>query len=422
MSASAWIESYEALIERLPDLAASARLTLGGFSACTDVNLSLQATIEPLRRAAPTGSPAIAMLDALERRALSGTGGELAVDWPAGPAWIDATVSGHRGIGGTSLQAAQMLAMLGAPAMAALEDRSSGQLAVIHPEVLVATEGGPRPRSVIMASGMGRSPHCIFEYTAGQTVRGSRVPRSSRTIVRFDHSELQHDHEFDRLSVELAAAAGAGIICGFNEVAPETLAAEIDYAAAQARAWRRAGLALVHLELGDFANEADCRTTIERMLPEVTSVGMSLSELRGIVRNEAQAPTAAILLAETFGLERICIHADEWALAVTRGDAEQELLALQAGSLLASSRAAAGDFTVPRRLPDSARFADPPWPRSSRATAGWSIVCCPAPYLERPAATIGLGDTFLAGTLLVLGGHATAQAGTAKVVTRGVRR
>ena len=31
------------------------------------------------------------------------------------------------------------------------------------------------------------------------------------------------------------------------------------------------------------------------------------------------------------------------------------------------------------------------------------IVCCASPYLERPVATIGLGDTFLAGTLLVLG-------------------
>jgi ADP-dependent phosphofructokinase/glucokinase len=305
--------------------------------------------------------------------------------------------------------------MLGAPAMAALEDRSAGQLAVIHPEILVATEDGPQPRSAITASGMGRSPHYVFEYTAGQTVSGKRVPRSSRTIVRFDHSELQHDDQFDRLSIELAKTAGAGIICGFNEVAPETLAAEIDYAAAQASAWRRAGLAFVHLELGDFTSEADCSTTIERMLPEVTSVGMSLSELRGIIRDERRPEAAAISLAETFGLERICVHADEWALAVTRGDAERELVALQAGCLLASSRAAAGDFTVPRQLPDSVRFADPPWLRSSRATAGWSIVCCPAPYLERPAATIGLGDTFLAGTLLVLGGT-TAQAGAAAAV------
>lgn len=414
MSAASWTESYEALIERLPDLAAAARLTFGGFSACTDVYLPLAGTLDPLRRAATAGTPARRMLDELARRAAGGIGGELAVEWPDGPAWMDSLVSGRRGIGGTSLQAAHMLAMLGAPALVSLEDRSAGQLAVIHPEVLVATAHGARPRTAIAASGSGRSPHYIFEYTAGQTIAGDRVPRSSRTIVRFDHSELQHDDHFDRLSVELASTAGAGIICGFNEAPPEKLHAEIDYAAGLARAWRQAGLALVHLELGAFHDETGCRLTVERMMPEVSSVGMSLSELRGIVEDEPHPDAAAILLAESFELERVCVHADDWALAVTRGDPGQELESLQAGCLLASSRAAAGDFTAPQQLPDSARFVDPPWPRSSRATAGWSIVCCPAPYLERPAATIGLGDTFLAGTLLVLGG-ATAPADRAAV-------
>jgi hypothetical protein len=417
MSAADWKRSYETLIDRLPDLAATARLTLGGFSACTDVYLSLQATLEPLRRGAPANSPAPAMLGELERRALSSVGGELAVEWPDGPIWVDGLVSGRRGVGGTSLQAAQMLAMLGAPAMAALEDRSAGQLAVIHPSVLVATAHSAMPRSEIEASGSGRSPHYIFEYTAGQTIGGRTVPRSSRTIVRFDHSELQHDDHFDRLSVELAREAGAGIICGFNEAPPEKLGAEIDYAAGRARAWRQAGLALVHLELGDFHDEADCRLTVERMMQEVSSVGMSLSELRGIVDEEPRPEAAAILLAEAFELERVCVHADDWALAVTRNDPEQELQGLQAGCLLASSRAAAGDFTVPRRLPDSACFRDPPLPRFSQARGGWSIVCCPAPYLERPAATIGLGDTFLAGTLLVLGG-ATAPAHPATITQR----
>ena len=48
---------------------------------------------------------------------------------------------------------------------------------------------------------------------------------------------------------------------------------------------------------------------------------------------------------------------------------------------------------------------------------GWSIACCPAPYLEKPAATIGLGDTFLAGTLLVLGGENCKAAGHAPAET-----
>ncbi len=52
-----------------------------------------------------------------------------------------------------------------------------------------------------------------------------------------------------------------------------------------------------------------------------------------------------------------------------------------------------------------AKLSEPPLPAIIRE-GRWSVACCPSPYLARPVATIGLGDTFLAGTLLVLGGDA----------------
>ena len=343
------------------------------------------------------------LLAELERRASTGIGGELFVDWPDGPAWIDRNVAGRKAIGGTSAQAAYMLAELGAPALIAIEDRSAGQLEVLHPNTLAATADGLATVSSLAPEGKARAPHYIFEFTAGEMIGDARAPRSSRTIVRFDHSELQRDAAFVRASVEHAADAGAGIFCGFNEIPPESADAELDYAAEVAAAWRRAGLAVVHVELGDFPSLALRDETIRRMLPEATSVGMSLSELADLTRENEPPETAAIRLAETHELNRVCVHADDWAFAVTRGDVDRELEALEVGCLLASTRAANGYFAVPDRLPDSARFRPPPLPLSLRRE-GWSIACCPAPYLEKPAATIGLGDTFLAGTLLVLGG------------------
>ena len=62
----------------------------------------------------------------------------------------------------------------------------------------------------------------------------------------------------------------------------------------------------------------------------------------------------------------VCVHADEWAFAVTRGDPDRELEALEVGCLLASTRAAHGYFAVPERLPDGARFLAPPLPVSLR--------------------------------------------------------
>ena len=225
-----WPQEYEALIERLPQIVGRSRLTMGGFSACVDVYLSLREAIEPLYAAARESAACAAMLGELERRAANGIGGELFVDWPDGPAWIDRHVSGRRAVGGTSAQAAYMLAELGAPALIAIEDRSAGQLEVLHPGTLAATGGGLAPVSALAGQGVGRPPHYIFEFTAGEMIGAARAPRSSRTIVRFDHSELQRDAAFVRASVEQAAEAGAGILCGFNEIPPESAAAELDYA------------------------------------------------------------------------------------------------------------------------------------------------------------------------------------------------
>jgi ADP-dependent phosphofructokinase/glucokinase len=401
-----WPQEYEALIGRLPRIVEQSRLTVGGFSTCVDIYLSFREALGALNAADRGSAEGAAMLAELERRALSGIGGELFVDWPDGRAWVDEHASGRQAIGGTSAQAAYMLTLLGARALIAIEDSSASQLAVLHPKTLAATERGVVPVSSIEPEGAGRPPHYIFEFTAGEMIGGRRVPRSSRTIVRFDHDRLQRDADFVRASVEYAGEAGAGVVCGFNEMPPESAGEELDYAAGVAAAWRRAGLTVVHLELGDFPFAALREATLRRLLPAVTSVGMSLSELADLTGEAKPPEAAAIRLAETFALDRVCIHADEWAFAVTRGEAERELEALEMGCLLASTRAASGYFAVPKRLPDGARLQTPPLPSSLRRGDS-SIACCPAPYLDKPAATIGLGDTFLAGTLLVLGGTTT---------------
>lgn len=403
MGSVSWPDEYEALIGRLPALVGRSRLTVGGFSACVDVYLSVHEVFDRLAAAARDCARGAALLAELERRAVAGIGGELFVDWPGGPGWIDRHAAGRKAVGGTSAQAAHMLALLGAPALIALESRSADQLGVLHPDILVAAAAGAAPVSSVAPAGAARPPHYIFEFTAGGTIGASRLPRSSRTIVRFDHSELQHDPAFVRLSVARAGEAGAGVLCGFNEMPPERAAGELDYAVGVAVAWRQAGLPVVHAELGDFPSPALRDLTVARLLPAVTSVGMSRSELSDLAGDGGPPEAAAVRLAEAHGLERVCVHADEWAFSVTRGDAERELEALATGCLLASARAARGYFAVPDRLPDGARLSEPPIPIFERRGA-WSVVCCPAPYLDKPAATIGLGDTFLAGTLLVLGG------------------
>jgi ADP-dependent phosphofructokinase/glucokinase len=399
MTATDWAQAYSDLIAGLSRQVQRGRLMLAGFSACVDVYLSLH-DVDPVEAAKDRAAQAL--LTELKRRAAAGIGGEVLADWPEGPRWMARHMKGRVGLGGTSAQASELFATLGAPALLALGDRSRDQLAVIHPDVCLATGRGLTRRSEIEPQGSGPVPHYIFEYTAGREIDGKVLPRSSRVIVRFADSSLQHDKDFERLSIDLAGSAGAGIISGFNELPPVSAKAEQTYARRIAEAWRARGLGIVHLELGDYPSHEMRDEALVALAPAATSFGASLSELDSLLPSRDPIEARAMRVGEEFGFTRVSIHADQWALAATRGDAETEAAALMTGCLAASARAHAGYFTFPRAIPPGADFIDPPLPRFTRRN-GWSIVCCPAPYLARPKATIGLGDTFLAGTLLVLG-------------------
>ncbi len=398
-----WSQRYQQLIARLPEYVAAARTTLCGFSACVDVYLSLR----DLDRVCQTdrNESAAALLAELTSRAVRGAGGEFAMTWPGGPEWMARNMHGRLALGGTGAQAANLLATLGAPALLSLADHSADQLSVIHPDVLVATEREVVRSGDLVAAGQGSTPHYIFEFTAGQTVGGKVLQRSSRVIVRFTDSSLQHDRGFERVSRDQAATAGAGILSGFNELPPVEAAAEYAYAAGMADAWRERGLGVIHLELGEFPTSAWRDEALADLAPAATSFGVNLSELNDLLPGDEAPAQRAIHVAEKFDFSRFCVHADEWAVTVTRGDPEKELDAILMGCLVAAVRAEAGMIVVPRRLPLAARLSEPPFAAIS-GQGEWSIVCCPSPYLKHPAAAIGLGDTFLAGTLLVLGGQA----------------
>ena len=208
---------------------------MGGFSACVDVYLSLREAMRPRFAGTPRGTPAAAMLDELERRALAGIGGELVVDWPDGPAWIDRHISGRRAIGGTSVQAAYNARHARRTGAGGARGPERSQLDVIHPDVIIATPDRLMRCADIVPAGQGKPAHYIFEYAAGDLIDGQPSPRSSRVIVRFDHKPLEHDPDFVSLSTSLAATAGAGILCGFNEMPPDGALADVKYAAEVAR-------------------------------------------------------------------------------------------------------------------------------------------------------------------------------------------
>ncbi|MGH7122212.1 MAG: ADP-dependent glucokinase/phosphofructokinase [Acetobacteraceae bacterium] len=394
-----WRQAYVESAARLRRAAANSRLILCGGSACIDRLVTLEEAAPLLLASA---EPAAILLGSeLLRRARAGIGGEI-VSRSAEALALPDHLGARSSLGGTAAQAAYALAQLGAPVLLALQDRTEAQIALLHPDILVATgKGLVRAGSLTPEPARGRPQHLIVEYVEGRGVAGIVPSRSTRVIVRFADDGMDHDRDFVTASEHLAAEAACGILSGFNAIPPGDLNATLAAAVALARSWRDVGIAALHVELGDFPNQSDRDAVLAALAGYFTSLGMNYHELEALLPADVPVVARVGTLARRLGAERVAVHADEWALTATRRDPCREQQALLAGCLLAASRAMHGRPHVPDAPPDGARF-HLPYPALAEAD-GWYAVSCPAPWLPRPASTIGLGDTFVAGTMLVLG-------------------
>ena len=406
MSKASWHARYAELARKLPAFGERCGLALCGLNTCVD------AVVE-LHRAAPLFAadvpPAAAAFAAeLKSRVAQGIGGEIRVEWPEGSAWLEERLRPRTAMGGTGAHAARLLSMLGGRALLALTDRSHHQLALVDGRILLAADGRALPVSALIPRGEGRPNIYIFEYTAGWQVADLVPRRSSRIIVRFNDPGLDHDEEFEAVSTMLAAEAGSGILSGFNAVASEELPAAVAWGRRLGLTWAAAGVPMIHLELAGYASASDRDTAIEGLRGSYSSIGMSHSEFLALERCSEDLGEAMIGLGRASGVRRVCVHADQWAASATLDDPGRELDALMAGCLIASARAEAGVPVCPEAAPADASFDEPPFGDVTRH-GDWCLVSCAAPYLTSPATTLGLGDTFMAGCLLVLGARGVEQ-------------
>jgi hypothetical protein len=412
---TSWLEDYAGLLRRLGLYAQRAQWTVCGLSVCVDAFTPLTACDSRLA----AGPPQARALGAeLRHRAGAGIGGEIRVDWSEGPHWVDENLPLRTALGGTSAHAARLLTMLGAPALLALEHRGPEQVGVLDPDMLIAEGSRPVRAADVVAAGANRPRVYVFEFTAGESFGGITAPRSSRIIVRFHDLALEHDAAFERLSPRLIGThrgLGAGIVSGFNALgAGPALEPGLEYARRHAQGWAAAGIGVIHLEMAGYETDHCRDTALNRLAGSVTSIGMSLSEFRAIDPEAPSLSGGMRRLGERLGVDRICVHADHWAMSATRRDPAQEREALMMGCLMASARTATGSLHVPQALPVEAHFETPP---EEETQDEWHIVSCSSPHLDRPRTTLGLGDTFMAGCLLVLGQETLPQASPAAART-----
>jgi ADP-dependent phosphofructokinase/glucokinase len=386
-----WRETYAALAERITAGAPTAWPLYAGFNICVDQVYRLDGAA--LDRLSELDHPLVR--EAVDRIARGGDG-EIFAPAPE----LAPTLDGLLGeplssqVGGTGAQAAWTLAKLGAPSVLSLTDRSPAQLAVLDPAIGLCSGGAVVPVSAAVPRGEStRPPHYILEYAAGTRWRGGTVSRSSRIIMRLADDGIECDEGFAALTPD----AGAGLVSGLNALSDDDTESR-QWLRDLVDRWRDGGLPMIHLELAEYPRAAALAEVAEAYAGAVRSLGLSLAEL-AMMSPGGDPPAAARDLALRYRMDRVCVHADTWSLLVHRGDPETAAAAIRTGNLLAAARARHGSPTADLAVSAEATFTDD-LPPSGPLGDGWRAECAPAPYLSRPAATIGLGDTFVAGLLL----------------------
>ncbi|MDR6743315.1 ADP-dependent phosphofructokinase/glucokinase [Herbaspirillum sp. 1173] len=396
-----WNQKYEDLVRSLPQKVANSQLTLCGLATVLDAVISLDKAVPHFRNIPDEGN---VLVNELVRRAHAGVGGEIRIDWADGAEWLNKHVPFELAVGGTGAHAARALTILGAPALLAVRARSAEMLAGLGPKILLSCGGRAVSAADVAAGEPDHRRLYIFEITAGVQIAGKSAPRSTRVIVRLHDEVLDIDEDFVRASLNNVLKAGAGVMSGFSILSQNDISREVGAATRLGARWLKHGLPLLHLELAGYATDLLRDYVLNEFADVVNSIGMSYSEFQSLVGKDVPLKQGLADIAARYKVKRVCVHADDWAAALTCADMERERQALMMGCLLASTRAAAGKTIVPTGLPPSSKLGDVPFEDSTDGQ--WKYVACPAPWLEKPTTTLGLGDTFMAGCLFVLGARA----------------
>ena len=209
-------ERYASLSREICDTAKDLQAIYCGFSACVDHLYDL----EPVLRALEVcdGHAERALRTKLVAFARSGRGGEIEVDWPDGLSFFKKLAPKRALPGGTGVQVACQLALLGASPMLALERRSSDLIRLLHPNVTLAEVDCD---DADLPSVTPTPIHPIIEFSPADDGGGST--RADRVIVRFSEDPIEQDDAFVNYTSNPDRRAGAAVVSGFNALKGQKL-------------------------------------------------------------------------------------------------------------------------------------------------------------------------------------------------------
>jgi ADP-dependent phosphofructokinase/glucokinase len=407
LTTPSWQQKYESAVAGLGELVNQAPRVAAGFSVCNDhvVEVAVEEYAQIAAAVASADPEQRGLARWLLQRIKDGRGGEI-VTGPGGFSWIESTFYGPPSMGGTGAQVARVLAAIGAPQVVALTDRTSTQLDTLDERLLLVGADGElhAPNEIYRTTERPNDPIFVLQFTQGVLLADNVVTRrSTRIIIRAQDRPLDLDEHFARYV--RCNHVPALLLSGFQTALPSSVG--------PIRQWFSEHVhltsadRLVHLELAEYESVEHVLDTIAQFAGFANSIGMSLSELSQLTPN-TEPVTAALELANRFGFDRVSVHADDFAFVVSSGDPVIEQQALLTGCLLAAARAVVGVPVLPTEIPAGTTVGDvPPNIELASGDERYTVVSVPSPYTPTPTATLGLGDTFVAGMMLALASHLT---------------
>lgn len=352
--------------------------------------------------------------------AVHGLGGEAAITSADVVEGIKENFHLQYALGGTCAQGAAALGSMGIPAIFHITDRSQEVIDAVDYPGLESVKDGKKVPIRECVSGLAPLLHLIIQYSKGDTlqIHGKKyeIPVSNRLIADYDdvHKFLPLEADFLQYIEGIADQVYSYSVSGFNAIVDPDIAAERARTCREhyCRIQEKNPHAKFYFESAHYFSSRIRDEVYNQLAPVMDIMGMNEEELVHLTGKKAHPvdkddPDSIIsgldYLLDLFPTKGIIMHSKDYALyyGAPMEDTDIEK-GLTLGNLLSGTRARIGrygtiaDCRETLQLPLSPvglAFAE----RLSHMQLKHHAVLVPSRYMEKPACTIGLGDTFVAG-------------------------
>ena len=324
------------------------------------------------------------------------------------------------GLGGTCAQGAAALGSMGIPVLVHITDCSKDVIRQMSGIRIEAVKHGRAVPVETCVSGEEALCHFIVPFTKDDVIRvfgkEYKVRLSNRLIMGYDtvHKVLPVEEEFLAYCEKNAKDICSYDISGFNAVTDRKIMQErLERLAVHYRSVKEKNPdCRIYFESAHFINNEIREYTYQTLAEVIDIMGMNEEELVDLTRTRGYAVDKDSLDSILKGLEELIkvypvhgfvVHSKDYALYFGKDmpgtDIEQ---GLTLGNLVSGTRARTGRYgsvsdcreTLKLELSGTGlAFAK----ELEGYHLPYKVVLVPSRYMEKPATTIGLGDSFVAG-------------------------